>query len=390
VSVPDLWMGLAGLMAPSRELNARRTELAEYLGVRHLFLVSSGTAALTLVLRALATRSRRTEVVVPAYTCFSVPAAVIAAGLTPALCDVNPATLDFDYPLLERVVTTRTLCVLTQHPFGIVSNVARVRSICASRGAIVVEDAAQAMGMQSSRGTVGALGHVGIYSLGRGKGITCGSGGIVVTNVDGVAAAITRSWQTLDHPGVLDAVTQLAMLLVLSVFVDPRLYWIPASLPFLRLGETIFPTNIAVKKLSGLQAGSLRHWRARLDRANRLRRETVAYYDRHLNLTGRPTFPHCRLPIIVSSRNERDRLHQLSKQHGLGLGVGYPSPVSEIPELKERFEGQRFPGAERIVSCLVTLPTHHHVSDRDKEALVECLASSPGVRRPSLEGRKAS
>ena len=390
MSLPDVWTGIAGVFAPTRELDARRKELAEYLGVRHLFLMSSGTAALALVLRALATRSRRTEVVVPAYTCFSVPAAVIHAGLTPVLCDVNPTTLDFDYPLLERAVSTRTLCVLTQHPFGILSDVARVRSICRSRGAIVVEDAAQAMGMQSSRGTIGALGHVGIYSLGRGKGITCGSGGFVVTNSDAIASAIERPWQALGQPGVIDTVTQLAMLLVLSIFVDPRLYWIPASMPFLGLGETIFPKRIDVKRLSGMQAGSLRRWRERLDRANRLRIETVAYYDRHLNLTGRPAIPHCRLPIIVSNRDERDRLHRLSRLHGLGLGVGYPTPVSEIPELEGRFAGHQFPGAERIASCLVTLTTHHHLSDRDRSALVECVASSPGVRRPSHERRKAS
>ena len=75
VSVSDLWTGLGGLLAPARELEARRKELAEYFGARHLFLVSSGTAALTLVLGALKSRSRRTEVVIPAYTCFSVPAA---------------------------------------------------------------------------------------------------------------------------------------------------------------------------------------------------------------------------------------------------------------------------------------------------------------------------
>jgi dTDP-4-amino-4,6-dideoxygalactose transaminase len=64
--------------------------------------------------------------------------------------------------------------------------------------------------------------------------------------------------------------------------------------------------------------------------------------------------------------------------------------VSEIPELEGLFAGQRFPGAERIASCLVTLPTHHHLSDRDKDALLKCVASSPGVRRPSHEWRKAS
>jgi perosamine synthetase len=66
------------------------SDLQERLGVRHLRLVSSGRAALTVLLEAMEQGSERREVVVPAYTCFSVPSAVARAGLTLRLCDVDP------------------------------------------------------------------------------------------------------------------------------------------------------------------------------------------------------------------------------------------------------------------------------------------------------------
>ena len=68
-------------------------------GARSTFLVSSGRAALTILLEALRRRSERREVVIPAYTCFSVASAIARAGLTIRLCDVDPVTLDLRRPV---------------------------------------------------------------------------------------------------------------------------------------------------------------------------------------------------------------------------------------------------------------------------------------------------
>src|SRR5687767_5410319 len=92
LGLADLWHAVAGAVGPTRTLSALRQEIGRHFGVRHVFLVSSGTAALTLALKALKSASRRTGVVIPAYTCFSVPAAVSQAGLRPVLCDIDPRT----------------------------------------------------------------------------------------------------------------------------------------------------------------------------------------------------------------------------------------------------------------------------------------------------------
>ena len=105
----DLWHGVIGLLFPERSLRLFEEEIRAHFGVSHVFLVSSGTAALTLTLMGLRSSSRRTDVVIPAYTCPSVPAAVLKAGLRPVLCDINPSTFDFDHALLERTLT-RTPC----------------------------------------------------------------------------------------------------------------------------------------------------------------------------------------------------------------------------------------------------------------------------------------
>src|SRR5687767_9164577 len=87
----DLGYGAAALFTPRRSVQRLEEEIRAHFAVRDVFLVSSGTAALTLTLMALKSLSPRTEVVIPAYTCFSVPAAVLKAGLRPVPCDIDPS-----------------------------------------------------------------------------------------------------------------------------------------------------------------------------------------------------------------------------------------------------------------------------------------------------------
>ncbi len=321
----DLWHGVAGACSPARSVRALEREIREHFGVRHVFLVSSGTAALTLALEALKSLSRRREVVIPAYTCFSVPAAVVRAGLRPVPCDIDPATFDFDHALLEEKLNADTLCVIAHHLFGIPSDMERMGALCAPRGAFVVEDAAQAMGAQDKGRALGTMGDLGVFSLGRGKNITCGSGGIVVTSRDEIARAVSARCRRLEAPRPAEGLKDLVQLMLMAVFIRPRLYWIPAAVPFLRLGQT-----------------------------------------------------------------ERDRIHALSQKRGLGISVAYPTAVDGIPEIRAHVGGQRFPSAQRVAERLLTIPTHHWLSEKDKRAIAECVGATIDASRLPHAWRRAS
>ena len=93
--------------------------LADHLGSLNPFFVSSGRAGLTILLKALRQGSDRREVVIPAYTCFSVPSAVARAGLTIRLCDVDPKTLDLDLNALVRLDLERALCIVPSGLYGL-------------------------------------------------------------------------------------------------------------------------------------------------------------------------------------------------------------------------------------------------------------------------------
>jgi perosamine synthetase len=384
VRCSDLCHGLLGMLSPESSIRALEDSIRQYFGTTHVFLVSSGKAALTLALTALKATSARTEVVIPAYTCYSIPGAVLSAGLRPVLCDINPSTFDFDHELLERTLTGNTLCVVAHHLFGIPSNIERVRALCRDRGIAVIEDAAQAMGVESGGRKLGTIGDVGVFSLGRGKNITCGSGGIVITESDAIAAEVRRQWPGLEAPPPAEVLSDFAKLLFMAVFIRPRLYWLPAALPFLRLGQTIFPKTVFVKRLSGMQAGLLHDWQRRLGQLNRRRSETAASVSRELSLRlpPGPSHPYLRLPILAPTPQRRDRIHLLAQRRGLGVSLAYPTPINEIPEISKMFDGQRYPSARRVSERILTIPTHQWLSEKDTRAILVCVEpATPALRR---------
>jgi dTDP-4-amino-4,6-dideoxygalactose transaminase len=377
----DLLRGVVGLFSSGNE-NTKELErkIKQHFRVNDAWSFCSGTAGLTIILLALKSLSERRRAVIPAYTCFSVPSAIIKAGLEITLCEIDPRTFDFDPHDLEEKVNEKTLCVIPNHLFGIPSNMDLVMRLCRERGVYVVEDAAQAMGGLYKRNKLGTIGDVGFFSLGRGKNITCGSGGIVITNSVEISAGIGRLYSELQRPGFLEMLKEFLQLLVMAVFLRPLLYWFPNGLPFLKLGETLFHKKFPIKRLSEMRAACLWNWPKRLEISNGARNAARDYFRTHIPLNQQPAIQdgvcYLRLPLILDSRLTRDRLYFCAQAKGLGLSRMYPTSIDEIAEIRENFVGQSYPGAKVIAERLLTIPTHPLVSDRDKQAICTLLRSA--------------
>ena len=368
VNFKKLYHGLLGSLSGSNYQGRLEEEIKEYFGVKHVFFVSSGKAALYLILKALQELSPcKNKVIVPAYTCFSVPSAIIKAGLKVTLCDIDPQTFDFDYGLLEKTMDKDTLCVIPTHLFGIPADMDRVIKLCRDKGIFVLEDAAQAMGGSYIGKLLGTIGDVGFFSLGRGKNITCGSGGIIVTNSDIIADTIKREYLFLKQPCLLEDIKELFLMVVLYIFSNPLLYWLPSGLPFLGLGETIFYKDFSVKKMSGIKAGLLRYWQEELDYSNKARRENGLYLSNELRIEKNISTTYLRFPVLMKNSLAKTRAYSLSKERGLGISCMYPTPTNEIEEIKEQFSDRLFPSAKLVSDRLITIPTHHVVSEKDME-----------------------
>ncbi len=152
---------------------------SDYLGGGHAIAVSNGTVALQLALTTLGI-GRGDEVIVPDFTFGASINAIIHAGATPVLTDVNPDTWTIDLDDVRSRITPRTRAVMPVHLYGQPAHIDEIISLAREKGLLVVEDCAEGMGATYKNRRVGLDGDATCFSFFANKSITTGEGGMVV------------------------------------------------------------------------------------------------------------------------------------------------------------------------------------------------------------------
>lgn len=380
----DLTWGLIGLRKASYLLDQFQQSLKSYFGTRFIGLVSSGRAALFLILQALTNLTpSRTQVVIPAFTCWTVPAAVVRAGLQPVPCDLAENSLDYDLSKLPALLGPDTLCVIAQHLYGVPAHIDRLQQMLKGHDIFLVDDAAQAMGAKLAKKWLGTCGDVGFFSLGRGKNLSTGAGGIILTKNDSIAEELNKVYGKLTKYGVKEEILQVIKVGLLALFINPRLYWVPANLPGLKLGQTIFDPSFPVALMSGVQAGLAQDWvskmqnffQARYANATRLLQviQGLPGVTCPVNSVSAGNGP--RLPIFIRDEAAKLALLAASSRQGLGISQTYPDAVDGIPFFREAPWHGSFPRARKIAREIVTLPIHPLLTAPDLDRLSSVLLS---------------
>jgi perosamine synthetase len=295
--------------------------------------------------------------------------------------------LDFDFGRLKAIVDENTLCIVSPHLLGQIADIQQAQSIAQPHQIPVVEDAAQAMGVKFNGRWLGTQGEIGFFSLGRGKCVTAGSGGVILTNSDDLGRKLDQAVQEVPESSVSSQIVNVMMVAAMNLLIVPRLYWLPAGLPFLGLGETIFYRDFPIYRMDGIRSGLLTDWRKRLEQSNEIRKQWAEEYlaQFHADLdqlepsrvAGRA---YLRIPVVMPSAVHKRHLCALSVEQGLGVSPLYPTAISEIQHLKAFFKDQQFPGATVLAKRLVTLPTHCYLEAADLERI--CLALRTIVNEP--------
>ncbi len=353
------------------------TDASRWLGTRHSLGVNSGRTALWLILKALhKLKPDRDTVVLPGYTCFTVPASVVRAGLKMRALDVDLQTLDFDASQLALLSQIRPLCIVTSSLFGFSNDISLLRRVARENDIFVVDDAAQALGASCNGELAGTRGDVGLFSFGRGKAAAAVEGGLITTESDVIFDAIQREALQLPVDSLLHSGKLLLQMAAYSVFLKPRLYWIPNSLPFLKLGTTEFDPDFPTGDMPCLSRALLPGLLSHLDVVNDIRAKNASGLAAAIldvdglaipkpTLGSRPTF--VRFPVIAGSQVVRDRIVSTLQSAGIGASSFYPAAICDLPELGPFADARQVhcPNAESLASTLFTLPTHPYVQERD-------------------------
>lgn len=158
-----------------------RAKLLELMGAKFGVFAPNGTLALYLGLRAIGVKPGD-EVIVPDTTFIASANAVEMVGATPIFVDVNRKNFQIDVSKCRVILSEKTKAIMPVHLYGQSANMTEVMDFAEEQDLLVIEDAAQAIGVKWRSKHCGTFGDVGTFSFFADKTITTAEGGFVVTN----------------------------------------------------------------------------------------------------------------------------------------------------------------------------------------------------------------
>ncbi|CAL2067688.1 MULTISPECIES: DegT/DnrJ/EryC1/StrS family aminotransferase [Streptomyces] len=319
------------------------------LGAADVVACSSGTSALSLVLRAMDI-GPGDEVIVPAFGCAPLASSVVAVGAVPVFADIRPDTMTMDPDAAQRLVTGRTRAVMPAHMFSVMADMPRFAELARRHGLRLVEDSAVAQGGVLRGVPAGLWGEAGVYSFVQVK--TCGmpgEGGVVITRDPALGERVRMLRNHGQRPG--------RRFVHHAVGVNSRFDEIQAAFQTHRYAG--FPARLA------------------------RRAEIAAYYtERFTPLADRGVTPpppdrdgRCFYVYTVLT-DARDALAAQLAEHGVASHVYYPSPLPAHPAFAPYVPpGARWPAAQEASRRHLSLPVHHLLTDAQVRQVADLVCA---------------
>ena len=150
-------------------------------GARYALPVSNGSTAIEVALRSLDIRPGQ-EVIVPPYTFISTVTSVLMVGAVPVFADINPQSYCLDPDDVQGRIGPNTRAIMPVHLAGHLADMPRLKEVADSKNLALIEDCAQAIDADLNDKKAGTWGDLGTFSFQSNKTLTCGEGGLILTN----------------------------------------------------------------------------------------------------------------------------------------------------------------------------------------------------------------
>jgi 8-amino-3,8-dideoxy-alpha-D-manno-octulosonate transaminase len=159
-------------------------QICSRFGSKYAHVLSSGTAALTTAMAALGIGAGD-EVIMPCFTFVASFEAVLSVGAVPVMVDIDE-TLTLGTQAVRKAITPKTKCIMPVHMCGSMADMDALQAICKEHNLLLLEDACQSIGATYKGKSLGTIGDAGTFSFDFVKTMTCGEGGVVLTNNEDV------------------------------------------------------------------------------------------------------------------------------------------------------------------------------------------------------------
>jgi perosamine synthetase len=347
----------SGRLALGPAAEALEREIAGYTGTRHAVAVSSGTAALHLIVRSLGL-GPGDQVLVPSFTFAASVNVVLFERAVPVFVDVEPDTYNLDPADVERKIGPRTRAILAVDVFGHPAEWDALGDIARRRGLAVIDDSCEALGAEYRGARLGRFGDAAAFAFYPNKQITTGEGGVVVTD-DGEIARLARSLRNQGR-GEMGA-------------------WLEHD----RLGFNYRLDEMSAA-LGVSQLGRIETFLSRRERVAAAYAERLARVERVLPPAVRPHVRMSWFVYVVTLTEGEDRDQVMRAMEAQGIPVrGYFPPVhlqTYVRDLLGTGPGL-LPVTETIARRTIALPFHNRLTDEQIDRVVDALARALGARR---------
>jgi len=339
----------SGRLALGPKTEEFERSVAEYVDVEYAVAVSSGTAALHLIVKALGI-GPQDEVLVPSFTFVSSANVVLYEGATPVFVDIEPDTYNLDPEDLERKITPRTKAIVVVDVFGHPAEWDAILDIAKSHRLLVIDDSCEALGAEYKGKKVGQFGDAAAFAFYPNKQMTTGEGGIVVTNNSEVAK-LARSLRNQGR-GEMGG-------------------WLNHE----RLGYNYRMTEMSAA-LGVSQIKRIETLIARRERVARLYSERLADLRQVRPPRVRPCVRSSWFVYVIELAEGlyRDPVMRAMAQEDIPTR-GYFSPVHLQPYIRREWKTKEgmLPVTESVAQRTIALPFHGHMSEEEVNQVVEAL-----------------
>ncbi|MCM0218646.1 DegT/DnrJ/EryC1/StrS family aminotransferase [Bacteroides fragilis] len=326
---------------------------SEFIGCKHTIGCANGLDALIWIFRAyieMGVMKPGDEVLVPANTYIATTLSITENRLVPVSIEPKPNTLEIDDGLIEAAITSRTKAIAIVHLYGRIAYTDKIGEICKKHNLKLIEDCAQSHGCKHTDGRVtGNIGDAAGHSFYPGKNLgALGDGGAVTTNDPELAATVRA----------------------LANYGSQCKY--------------IFKYAGRNSRLDEIQAAVLDVKLKYLVENNARRKAVAHYYYEQINnplITLPDLLPdeqnaYHLFPIIVSGKENRDRLHDYLEENGVGTVCHYPiAPHQQACYAKEFWNTPHLslPITERLANEELSLPIGPTITLEEVAQVVELI-----------------
>ena len=331
----------SGIYILGVEVESFENAFAQFCGGGHAVGVASGTDALILALKALGI-GPGDEVITVSHTAVATVAAILAAGATPVLVDVDEVFFTLDPAGLEAAVTPRSKAVIAVHLYGQSADLESATGLARRYRLAVIEDCAQATGGRHRGKRLGSIGDVGCFSFYPTKNLGAfGDGGLILAREPKIAERVRR----LRQYGWDDA----------------------RKTHEAGLNSRLDPLQAAIlhAKLPDLDANNAR-------RATIARRYEQGLRDLPIAIPRLRTDSQHVYYLYVVGCAQRDALMAYLSARHIGCAIHYPVPVHLQVGYAEQVivPAGGLPVTERLCQQILSLPLYPELSDADVDRVV--------------------